>query len=34
MEEGKGMVDKWIWRDATSTYFSMKAAYNSLKGEE
>ena len=26
------MVDKWIWRDAKSTVYTMKTAYNHLKG--
>jgi len=34
VEEGEGMVDKWIWRDAMSTIFSVKVTYNYLKGVE
>jgi len=34
VEEGEGMVNKWIWRDAMPIVYTMKATYNHLKGVE
>ena len=28
------MADKWIWRDAKSTVYTVKTTYNHLKGVE